>query len=89
MRKAAESVLRPDETLSSFVEESLRSQIAYRVAEEDFVARGLRAAEEARETGVYHSADSVLREMTEKLRSAKSETKKPSGPARRKRTSRR
>jgi hypothetical protein len=89
MRKAAENVLRKGETLSGFVEDSLRSQIAYRVAEEDFVTRGLKAAEEARATGVYHSAESVIREMEKRLESAKSASKKRSVPAPRGRTSRR
>lgn len=71
LREAAESVLRPDETLSRFVEESLRSQIAYRVAEEDFVARGLRAAEDARRTGVYYSIEDVAAEMKKRLEAAK------------------
>jgi hypothetical protein len=89
LRKAAEDVLRPDETLSAFVEESLRSQIAYRVTEEDFVARGLRAAEEARTTGIYHSAESVLAEMEQRLESAKAASKKRKAPAKLGRTSRR
>lgn len=71
LRQAAESVLRPDESLSHFVEESLRSRIAYRMAEEDFVARGLKAADEARETGTYHSAESVVAEMRKRLEAAR------------------
>jgi hypothetical protein len=83
LREAAEHVLRPDETLSAFVEESLRSRIAYRMAEEDFIARGLKAAEEARQTGTYYTVDSVLAEMREQLEAAKSARKKVAAPARR------
>jgi hypothetical protein len=89
LREAAERVLRPDETLSRFVEESLRSQIAYRVAEEDFIARGLKAAEEARQTGTYHSAESVLAEMKQRLESARSKGKMAGGTRRRSSTTRR
>jgi hypothetical protein len=78
LREAAERVLRPDETLSRFVEESLRSQIAYRVAEEEFIARGLKAAEDARRTGTYHSAQSVLAEMKQRLESARAKRTKRS-----------
>lgn len=78
LRKAAERVLRPDETLSKFVEESLRSQIAYRSAEDEFVARGLKAAEEARSTGVYYSIEAVAGEMKKRLEAAR---RKRAGPA--------
>ena len=89
LREAAEKVLRPDETLSRFVEDSLRSQIAHRVAEEEFIARGLKSAEEARRTGVYHSASSVLAEMKERLDAARSASAKRSAPTRRARSTRR
>src|SRR3569832_1232221 len=89
LRKAAESVPRPDETLSRFVEESLRSQIAHRVAEEEFIARGLKAGEEARRTGVYYSIEDVAAEMKKRLdaakrkRTAAGRKTKPGGAARR------
>jgi hypothetical protein len=54
---------------------NLRSQIAYRIAEEEFIARGLKAAEDARITGTCHSAQSVLAEMKQRLESARSKLK--------------
>lgn len=59
-RAAAESVLREGESLSAFVEESVRRQIAYRRNQQEFIARGLAAWEEARRTGVYFTVDESL-----------------------------
>lgn len=86
LKKAAERVLRPNESISQFVEQSLRSQIAHRVAEDEFIARGLRAGEEARRTGVYYSIEEVEAELTKRLEAArrkKAPAKRKSGGARR------
>ena len=53
LRDAAESVLQAGETLSSFVETAVREQVALRRQREAFVARGLAALEQARETDDY------------------------------------
>ena len=63
LRQAAESVLREGETLSSFMEESLRAGILHRKAQQEFIARGLASRDEAKRTGEYHSAQSVLDEL--------------------------
>jgi hypothetical protein len=63
LRAAAESVLKEGETLSAFVENSLRSQIHYRKTQAEFIARGLKAREEARRTGIYYGAEEVLAEL--------------------------
>jgi hypothetical protein len=62
-REAAESVLKDGETLSSFVEDSVRRQVQIRKSQADFIARGLAAREEAKKTGVYHRAEDVLAEL--------------------------
>ncbi len=59
-RKAAESVLKEGESLSAFVEESVRRQVAYRRNQQEFIARGLAAREEARQTGIYFTAEESL-----------------------------
>src|SRR5690625_4440771 len=60
LRHAAESVLRDDESLSAFVESSLLKQIEFRKMQKEFVARGLAAREESKESGKYVSkADSL------------------------------
>jgi hypothetical protein len=63
LRAAAESVLQEGETLSAFVENSLRAQIHYRKTQAEFIARGLKAREEAKRTGIYYGAEEVLAEL--------------------------
>jgi predicted transcriptional regulator len=70
LRKAAEEVLGSGETLSGFVEEAVRRNVAYRRAQKDFIARGLASREEARRTGEYHAAADVLKELDRKLAKA-------------------
>jgi predicted transcriptional regulator len=67
LRQAAESVLQNGETLSSFVEQSLRANIERRRVQQEFIARGLAARDEARQTGEYFADDEVLREMDDLL----------------------
>lgn len=63
LRHAAESVLQDGETLSSFVEQSLRSNIERRRFQQEFVARGLVSREGARLIGEYFPAEEVQREL--------------------------
>lgn len=63
LRHAAESVLQDGETLSGFVEQSLRANIERRRFRQEFVARGLASREEARLTGEYFPAEDVQREL--------------------------
>jgi len=63
LRQAAESVLQEGETLSSFVEQSLRISIDHRRAQQAFIVRGLASRDEAQRTGEYFTADEVLREL--------------------------
>lgn len=76
LRQAAESVLNEGESLSSFMEESLRASITRRQLQREFIARGLAACEEARRTGVYFSSDQVLTELEEMLRDAETKEDK-------------
>ena len=63
LRQAAESLLAEGETLSAFVEQSIRNQIEQRERRQEFIARGLAAREEARRSGRYHSAKDVCDEL--------------------------
>ena len=81
LREAAERALRPDETLSSLMEASLKSFIAHREAEDDFIARGLRSREEARRTGEYISVESVMAELEQKLARARAKQEQLAAPA--------
>jgi predicted transcriptional regulator len=67
LREAAESVLREGESLSSFLETSLRAQVAERQLQQAFIARGLASRDEARRTGVYHSAEDVMQSLRDQL----------------------
>jgi hypothetical protein len=70
-RHAAEQVLQEGESLSSFVEESIRENVARRQLQGEFIARGLASREHARETETYVSADAVLGRLEKMLSSAK------------------
>lgn len=76
LRAAAESVLAEGETLSSFVEQSLRLQIAARLSQEEFIKRGLASRDEASRSGEYYSANDVLNELDELLAGAEAKGSK-------------
>jgi predicted transcriptional regulator len=63
LRQAAEEILRPGETLSAFVEDSLRRNVEFRRTQQEFIARGLASRDEAKKTGVYFSSEEVLAEL--------------------------
>ena len=70
LREAAESVLQEGETLSGFVLESVRMNIERREAQREFIARGLAAREEARQSGNYVSATDMLERLDKSLAKA-------------------
>ncbi len=84
LRKSAESVLTEGETLSAFVEESVRLNVERRRAEQDFVARGLASAERARQTGQYVSADVVIEGLRKRLARHKQDMAKASSATKKK-----
>lgn len=60
LRQAAEAVLREGESLSSFMEQSLRDEVNRRNTRAEFIARGLAARDETKRTGVYYSKEESL-----------------------------
>lgn len=70
LRHAAESVLEEGESLSHFVEQSLRANIERRKRQRDFIARGFKAREESRRSGEYFAAEEILLELDEMLSQA-------------------
>ena len=72
VRALAESVLREGETLSMFIEDSLKEKAQWRKDDAEFYARGIASSQRARETGVYVSEEVVM----EKLRSMLAAKKK-------------
>ncbi len=75
LREAAEDVLQDGESLSGFVEQSIRESIDRRRAQNEFIARGLRSREDARRTGKYVNADAVVVGLEKKLARAKNSAK--------------
>lgn len=76
LRQAAESVLQEGETLSSFVEKSLRANIELRKMQAEFIARGLASRAEAKQTGEYYPADDVLGSLDDLLTQAEAKLRK-------------
>jgi len=70
LRHAAERVLKNGESLSSFVEQSIRDGIRHRRVHQEFIARGLASRDEAQLTGEYFPAEDVLRELDDMLNNA-------------------
>ncbi|MBD8526662.1 YlcI/YnfO family protein [Pseudomarimonas arenosa] len=71
LREAAESMLREGETLSSFMEQSIRAEIRRRRVTQEFIDRGLRSQERARAGAGYVDADTVLDRLAGRLDAAK------------------
>ncbi len=76
LRHDAESVLRDGETLSSFMEQALRSSIQSRRVQKEFIARGLASRDEASRTGKYFATEDVLGGMEDMLSKAQAKARK-------------
>jgi hypothetical protein len=72
-RAELEAVLADGETLSEFVEASVRAGVERRRVQAQFIARGLRSRDEARLNGEYVDADVVLDRLQQKLDAARSQ----------------
>lgn len=71
LRQDTESVLRDGESLSQFIEDAVRSQVALRKAQAEFLARGLASRDKARQSGRYVDADDVLGKLQQTLQAAR------------------
>ncbi len=67
LRQKAQSVLRPDETLTRFMIDAVNDQIEFRLAKADFLARGLASAAHADDSGAYVTGASVIDQLETKL----------------------
>ncbi len=63
LRKAVEAVLQEGETLSTFIESSLRANIERRLNQKEFIDRGLASRDRARQSNSYIDAESVIGEL--------------------------
>ncbi|MEQ4575872.1 MAG: YlcI/YnfO family protein [Gammaproteobacteria bacterium] len=71
LRQAAESVLQEGETLSSFIEQSVHTQVQLRQQQEAFIARGLAARDSACKFGRYVAAQDVVAGLQARLDKAR------------------
>ena len=71
LRAELESLLGDGETVSQFVEASVRTALLLRRNQSAFVARGLQALDSARRTGAYVEADAVVQKLQRKLDAAR------------------
>jgi predicted transcriptional regulator len=71
LREQLERVLQDGETLSSFVETSVRDTVRRRVEQAEFVARGIASLEAAKRSGRYVSADEVVAKLQARLDKAR------------------
>jgi predicted transcriptional regulator len=70
LRQAAEEMLRPGESLSSFVEDALRRNVELRRTQQLFIARGLASRDAAKQSGNYVPASEVLKKLGTRLETA-------------------
>ena len=71
LRAEVEALLGDGETVSEFVEASVRAAVLRRRHQAEFIARGLRSLEDARHTGDYANADAVVETLQRKLDAAR------------------
>lgn len=71
LRDEVESLLRDGETLSQFVEQSVRTAVRQRRDQDEFVARGLAALAAARQSGDYVDADVAIAGLQRRLDAAR------------------
>ncbi|MEN2472893.1 YlcI/YnfO family protein [Burkholderia sp. GS2Y] len=64
---AAKRVLCDGETLSSFVEQSIRESVERRRFQSEFIARGIASRDKAMRTGQYVSSSDVLERLERRL----------------------
>jgi hypothetical protein len=75
LREAAKNVLMEGESLSGFVEQSIRENIERRRTHAEFVARGLASRADAQASGDYLDADDVITRLNKRLEAAKARGK--------------
>src|SRR6266851_5170152 len=84
LRSDAERLLRDGETLSSFIVEAVEERVRNRMAEDEFIKRGLASREKALQSGKYTPAASVVAGLRRKLdRARTAAARKPGGKGRR------
>jgi predicted transcriptional regulator len=67
LREKAVSLLHDGETLSSFMSDALQHHVERRSAQDEFIARGMAAAEQSREARAYVTPEAVMKRLETKL----------------------
>ena len=82
LREQVQAALREHESLSEFVESAIRQAVQQRRHQAEFIARGLRSLEQARANDDYVDADTVVRQLEDKLASARrtAKARRAAGP---------
>lgn len=76
LRAEVEAVLDEGETLSQFVEASIRARVERRRVQAEFIARGLGSREQAKRNGDYIDAETVVASLQRKLDAARARVAK-------------
>ena len=76
LRRAAEELLNEGESLSNFVEQSLREGIDRRRLHTEFIQRGLLSRDNAKASGRYVDSDTVIGRLDAMLKRAKATKKR-------------
>ena len=76
LRAEVESLLGEGETVSQFVETSVRAAVLRRRAQAEFIERGLRSREAAQRTGDYVDSRAVVDSLQRKLDAARKQVAK-------------
>jgi predicted transcriptional regulator len=72
LREQLEQVLQDGETLSSFVETSVRETVRRRIEQAEFMRRGIASLDAAKRTGHYVEADIVVAKLQARLNKVRS-----------------
>jgi len=80
LRSDLESVLRTGETLSEFVEATVRSAVEYRRTQAEFHARGAAAWQQYQHTGTSIPASQVTQELRNMLEARRKELQARTAP---------
>lgn len=76
LREAAEAVLREGESLSGFMEQSLKDEVQRRNQQRAFIQRGLAARDEARRNNDYVEPETVHGELRGMLAKAAAQVRR-------------
>lgn len=71
LRAEVEALLGDGETVSEFVEASVRAAVLRRRNQAEFVVRGLRSLADARRTGDYVGSEALVQKLQRKLDAAR------------------